>query len=128
MSGDKRPLSLGVDLGGTKIEVALVDASGSIMASHRGLTHLENGPEGVIADIVTLVKTSVGEAAQSAQCLGIGVAGQVDRNTGTLIFAPNLGWHNVPLRAKLEEALGLSVVVSNDVRRSLCSQSATGGG
>ena len=115
-SGDRELLDIGVDIGGTKIEMALVDASGRILASHRGLTHPERGPDGVIADIVTCVETYLGEAGQSVRGLGIGVAGQVDRATGTLRSAPNLGWRNVLLQARLEEALGLPVMVSNDVR------------
>jgi glucokinase len=113
---DKKMPSLGVDLGGTKMETALVDAPGRILASHRLPTHLEKGPDGVIADIVASARACMDEAGQSAQGMGVGVAGQVDKATGTLLFAPNLGWHNVSLRASLEEALGMAVVVTNDVR------------
>jgi len=108
--------TLGVDLGGTKVETSLVDATGHILASHRSPTHPDKGPEGVIADIIECVNSCLGEASQSAQALGIGMAGQIEKDTGIVHFAPNLGWHNVSLRAKLEEALALPVVVTNDVR------------
>jgi len=115
LTTDSKVVTLGVDLGGTKIETALVDAAGRIIVSHRQETHPEQGPDGVISDIATCVKTCLGEAGKTAQGLGVGVAGQVDR-AGTVHFAPNLGWRNVALKAKLEGILDMPVVVSNDVR------------
>ncbi len=115
MAGSSEVLTLGVDLGGTKVETALVDAAGRIVASQRRPTQPEKGPDAVIADIVACVETCLGEAGKAAQSLGVGVAGQLDR-TGTLRFSPNLGWRNVSLKVKLEEALGIPVVIDNDVR------------
>lgn len=126
---DRELLTLGVDVGGTKIETVLVDAAGRILASHRYPTQPEKGPDGVIANIVTSVEVCLGEADQKAQGLGIGVAGQVDRASGMLRFAPNLvGWYNVPLQAKLEETLGLPVVVNNDVRAATWGEWQHGAG
>ncbi|MBA7634310.1 Glucokinase [subsurface metagenome] len=127
MAGNSAVVTLGVDLGGTKIETALVDAAGRIVASHRHPTHLEKGPHGVIADVVTSVKTCLGEAGMTAQGLGVGMAGQVDR-TGTVRFAPNLGWRNVPLQVKLQEALGMPVIVNNDVRAATWGEWRHGAG
>lgn len=125
--GNSVVATLGVDLGGTKIETALVDAAGRIVASHRHPTHPEKGPNGVIADVVTSVKTCLGKADMAAQGLGVGVAGQVDK-TGTLRFAPNLGWRNVPLQVRLERALGMPVVVNNDVRAATWGEWRHGAG
>ncbi len=126
---DRELLTLGVDVGGTKIETVLVDAAGRILAFHRYPTQPEKGPDGVIANIVTSVEVCLGEAGQKAQGLGIGIAGQVDRASGMLRFAPNLvGWHNVPLQAKLEETLGLPVVVDNDVRAATWGEWQHGAG
>jgi len=125
--GNKAVVTLGVDLGGTKIETALVDAAGRIVASHRHPTHLEKGPNGVIADVVTSIKTCLGEAGMTAQGLGVGMAGQVDR-AGTVRFAPNLGWRNVPLQVRLEKALGMPVIVNNDVRAATWGEWRHGAG
>lgn len=116
MRGEAGLLTLSVDLGGTKVKTALVDAEGSIVASHRHQTDPGKGPAGVIADIVACVGDCLGEASQRVEALGIGVAGQVDAASGTIHFAPNLGWRDVPLQAELEKALGLPVIVTNDVR------------
>jgi len=125
---NNKSLTLGVDLGGTKVETSLVDTTGHILASHRRPTQPEKGPDGVIGDIIECVKNCLGEASQSAQALGVGMAGQIEKYTGIVSFAPNLGWHNVPLRAKLEEALVLPVVVTNDVRAATYGEWLYGAG
>jgi len=124
----KDTLTLGVDLGGTKIETSLVDTNGRILASHRSPTQPEKGPDGVIADIIECVNSCLGEASQSAQALGIGMAGQIEKDTGIVRFAPNLGWHDVFLRAKLEEQLKLPVIVTNDVRAATFGEWLHGAG
>lgn len=109
-------LTLGVDLGGTKVETALVDAAGGIVTVHRTSTDAAKGPAGVITDIVECVHGCLGSGSRAALALGVGVAGQVEAGTGAVRFAPNLGWRDVPLREELERALGLPVAVVNDVR------------
>jgi glucokinase len=111
----KKFLVLGVDLGGTKVETALVDASGKILSSHRYPTNPEKGARRIIDDVVTCVEECLDKGKEDAQALGIGVAAQVD-HSGVVLSSPNLGWQNVPLREKLEEKLKLPVVVTNDVR------------
>lgn len=127
-SEDKNLLTLGVDVGGTKIETALVNTAGRILASHHRSIHPEKNLDRVIADIVSSIEICLREANQTARGLGIGVAGQVDKATGTVRFSPNLGWRNVPLQARLEEALGLPVVVNNDVRAATWAEWRHGAG
>jgi len=115
LSGNSEVITLGVDLGGTKVATALVDETGHILASHRRLIHPEQGSEGVIADVVACVENCLAETGKRAQGIGVGVAGQVDRD-GTVRFSPNLGWRHVPIKVRLEQALGQPVVVNNDVR------------
>ena len=110
------PPTLGVDLGGTKVETALVDTEGHILASYRHPTDPKKGPASLIADIKASVEVCLSEASRGAVALGIGVAGQGDRMAGTVRFAPNLDWRDVPLGSELERCLGLPVVVTNDVR------------
>lgn len=120
--------TLGVDLGGTKVETSLVDAAGHIIASHRRPTDPEKGPDGVVTDVVTCVKTCLGEVSKKARSLGIGVAGQVDRATGRVRYAPNLGWRGVDLQTRLEQALDMPVVVTNDVRAATWGEWQHGAG
>jgi glucokinase len=46
----------------------------------------------------------------------VACAGQIDPETGSVIYAPNLDWRDVPLGSRLREAFGVPVVVENDVR------------
>ena len=127
-SEDRNLLTLGVDVGGSKIETALVNTAGCILASHHCPTHPKKNPDRIIADIVASIEICLREANQAAQGLGIGVAGQVDKVTGTVRFSPNLGWHNVPLQARLEKALGLPIVVDNDMHATTWGEWQYGAG
>jgi len=110
------PLTLGIDLGGTKVEAALVDAAGRVLRSHRHPTNAEHGPDRVIDDIVDCVIECLAGAPRQAAAAGIGVAGQVDAEAGLVRTAPNLNWTDVALQSRLEAALNLPVAVANDVR------------
>jgi len=109
-------VTLGIDIGGTKIESALVDASGTVQTRHRHPTDADQGAGQVLDDLVTCVRECLSGSTGEAVAVGAGVAGQVDAEAGVVRSAPNLGWTDVPLRAHLEEALGLPVRVANDVR------------
>jgi glucokinase len=108
--------AIGVDLGGTKVEVAQVDAAGILRQRLRRPTDVKDGPSAVEAEIVEAVHDLRAKIGSSPTGVGVGVAGQVDGENGVVRFAPNLDWHNVPLQADLNEALDLPVVVTNDVR------------
>jgi glucokinase len=127
MTKRERCLTLGVDLGGTKVKTALVDARGRIVAVDTHPTRPERGSDGVIADILACVDGCLGKARRDAAALGIGVAGQVDVH-GVVRYAPNLRWRNVPLRERLEANLALPVVVVNDVRAATIGEWRFGSG
>jgi glucokinase len=115
-------------MGGTKIEISLVAATGHVVASHRIPTQLYKGPDGVIDTIVDCIRNCLGEASKSAQCLGIGVAGQIEKDTGVVLYSPNLYWHDVPIRKRLEDALSIPVMVTNDVRAATYGEWLYGAG
>ncbi len=123
----KKPLTLGVDLGGTKVETALVDSQGNIVSSHRHPTHPEKGADRIIKDISICVDQCLSKGGEDAQALGIGIAAQVDES-GVVLSSPNLGWKDFPLRKKLEERLKLPVVVTNDVRAAAMGEWRFGAG
>ena len=112
----KRRWAVGVDLGGTKINVARVDAQGKLLRKLRLSTNAAQGPASVKADVIKAVQKLVEEADSLPAGVGVGVAGQVDARSGAVRFAPNLGWTDEPLREDLKKALGLLVFVINDVR------------
>jgi glucokinase len=119
--------SLGVDLGGTKIALGVVDRSGTILDVARIPTRAERPAAEIIGDIVGCVDDHWGERLPRSRPLGIGVAGQVDPE-GTVLFGPNLNWHDVPLRARLGRALGRPVTVLNDVQAAAYGEWKHGAG
>jgi glucokinase len=109
--------TVGIDIGGTKIDTAMVDASGNIVSSYYRFVDPTKDPYQTIGDIIDSVKICLNEPNKVASAIGVGVAGQIDKTSGVVRNSPNLpAWHNTPLKAKLEEALNLPVTVNNDVR------------
>jgi glucokinase len=108
--------AIGVDLGATKIEVAQVDSAGQVHERLRRPTNVKEGPNAVEKGIIDLVRELRELVGTPPFGVGVGLAGQIDPHEGMVIFAPNLNWHNVPFQSDLKQALGLPVVITNDVR------------
>lgn len=122
-------LVVGVDIGATKILVALVDRRGRLTRTNIQPTRPERGAESVIADVVRCIqKTCLPAAGEHVVAIGVGVAGQVDPSTGIVHNAPNLGWDEVPLGQRLVDEIGLPVVVLNDVQAATYGERTYGSG
>lgn len=117
---------LGVDLGATKTALALVDAEGRVLGRRRLPTLPQEGADAVVARIARGAQGLLRGTCVAG--VGVGVAGQVRRETGELLFAPNLKWHRVPLARLFREALGLPVAVTNDVRAATWAEWLYGAG
>lgn len=118
----------GVDIGGTKIKIIQVDTTGKIGEQIKVPTNVSGGPDIIAQDIakaVTVLKERVGD---SPSAVGIGVAGQVDGETGVVKFAPNLKWDNVPLSSDISKRLNVPVVTTNDVRAATWGEWLHGSG
>ena len=122
------PWSIGVDLGGTKLEVAHIDAQGRVRQRLRKATNIKGGPAAIIEDIIGYAWTLREGADSPPAGVGVGVAGQVEKDTGKVIFAPNLDWRDVPLQAQLQRTIGLPVIVTNDVRAATWGEWLHGAG
>lgn len=103
--------AVGIDIGGTKIAAGVVDDDGTLVASTRRDTNPEEP-----RDIEDAVTDAVAELRGSYEvgAVGVAAAGFVDPTRSKVMFAPNIAWRDYPLRAVLEERLGLDVVVEND--------------
>jgi len=121
--------AIGVDLGGTKVEVAAVDAGGTILQRLKQPTHVETGPDSIMAAIAAMIKQVREHGPQTPPAgVGVGVAGQVNAATGVVRFAPNLNWREVPLQDRLQTDLTLPVGVTNDVRAATWGEWRHGAG
>jgi len=104
-------LTVGVDIGGTKVLGGVVDAQGHVLARARRDTPADDAAKTLdfIAEVVEELA-----AIHPVAAVGIGAAGWINESRSTVLFAPNLAWRNEPLRDKLAERVGLPVVVEND--------------
>ncbi len=111
----------GIDLGGTKVEVVVVDSRNKVLGSARVPTPTEGGPQDVADEIVKAVKTACAEAGTESSTLagvGVGSPGIVDPVSGAVTSARNLpDWDGTfPLGETLAKVLGTTVRVGNDVQ------------
>lgn len=112
--------ALGLDIGGTKTAAALVRADGTVLASRSAPTPAAEGPDAVLslaAELARAVRAEAGAHAVAVVGAGVGTAGTVDHRAGVVRFATDLlpGWTGTPVGEWLSSALGLPVVVDNDV-------------
>jgi glucokinase len=118
------PLAIGVDVGGTKVAAGVVDDDGRLVAETRCETPSESD---TVLDAVVSVVSELRDG-RDVEAVGVGVAGYVDAERSTMLFAPNLPWENVPVRARLEDALGCAVVVENDANSAAWAEYRYGAG
>lgn len=110
-------LTLGIDIGGTKIAGGLVDESGTVLDCVRRETpgHAVAAVEQAIVGVVEeLCERAVAGSYGRCIAVGIGAAGWVSTDRSTVLFSPHLAWRNTPLRAHLAERISLPVWVDND--------------
>ena len=108
---------IGIDLGGTNIAGGIADLDGKLLLTDSIKTGLPC-PASDIADRIALLcrrmATALGLALSDAAWVGIGAPGSVDVDTGTVLYANNLEFDNVPLGQMIHERTGLPVYVDND--------------
>ena len=122
---------IGVDMGGTKILSAVIDAEGNILGTAKVPTKADAGTSVVIDRIADSIQKAIGTSGvneTSIEAVGIGAPGPLDPETGVVIFAPNLGWRDVPLKAELEARVGIPTFVDNDVNIGTLGEHAFGAG
>ncbi|MEV0723198.1 ROK family glucokinase [Micromonospora purpureochromogenes] len=104
-------LTIGVDVGGTKVAGGVVDDTGKVLVQARRDTPADDvgKTRDVIIELVTELATG-----HDIGAVGIGAAGWIDASRSTVLFAPNLAWRDEPLREYVSTATGLPVIVEND--------------
>ena len=104
-------LTIGVDIGGTKVLGGLVDDDGRVIAQARRET-----PADEVAKTLDSIVEMVTELSEGRDVTGVGIgaAGWFDVTRSRALFAPNLAWRDEPLRERIEERLPLPVVLEND--------------
>lgn len=121
VTAGNRDLTLGIDLGGTKMALAHIDAAG-------GIVDFMSMPRPATADAMDIIPV---EAAMSAldprvKAVGIGAAGLVKADEGVLVWGPNVEGREVRFREIFERELGLPTVVDNDANLSGLAETRIG--
>ncbi|MGH7550323.1 MAG: ROK family protein [Gemmatimonadota bacterium] len=120
------PLAWGVDLGGTRCKVGVVDPAGAVLAERRIPTLRE--PEAAVTSIARACREVAEEAKVGIDRLGMGAPGPMRFEEGVIVHAPNLGWRDVPLRSMVAEAVGCPVVLENDANVAALGEAWMGAG
>ena len=111
-------LLVGVDIGGSKIAVLVVDPALEVCG--RLVVPTPVGAPDTAADHIATTIAAALEAAgttiDSVGAVGVGVPGRVDPLAGVVSLAVNLGWQRLPLRDQLEQRLRVPCAIENDVR------------
>lgn len=118
---------IGIDLGGTQLRVAAIDENGHILENIKMLTNRSRGYQAVIDDMITASLSLKKQYAVSA--VGVIAPGPLDARNGVIHAQPTLpDWDAVPLKAMLEEGLGLPVSVENDANGAALGEALLGAG
>lgn len=120
--------AIGIDLGGTKIEAALINSNGKIHDRHRMATKSSLGYKTILEHLATAINTISKKNKLTNFTVGIGVAGQIEKQTGVIKYSPNLKWHNVKLKEDLTKKIGSPVFICNDVKAAALGEWKFGAG
>jgi glucokinase len=121
----------GIDLGGTKIQAAIVDDVHNVLGSARRATPTTGGPADVAAEMASALRDAAKAAElEPGELAGVGVGSPGTIDAGSVTSARNLpGWEGTfPLAATLERALGCRVAVGNDVQVATDAEFKLGAG
>lgn len=128
---DENTYWAGFDLGGTKMLAKVFDDSFETLGHERKKTKGFEGAESGVKRIIKALKEALDESQVSSDQLkgiGIGSPGPLDLKKGIILEAPNLQWHNVPIKDQLEQEFGCPVVLVNDVDVGVYGESQFGAG
>lgn len=113
---DNARLVVGVEIGVKNILIGLVNLSGKLLYQN-SVPLAGQDPESVIDQTIRIVREIFNQFPnQKIIGLGVGATGRVDHECGMVKHSPNLGWKDLPLRQRLEQALAKPVVIDNNVR------------
>ncbi len=116
-------LTIGIDVGGTKVAAGVVDEHGKIVEKLRRPTP-SSDPVQTVTTISEVVTELCGRHVVDA--VGLGIAGFVDGAGACVVFSPNLGWRDEPVKKAIEDRLGIPVVVENDANATVWAETKFG--
>lgn len=122
---------LGIDFGAGRVRVGAVAQDGRLLSTAEVGTEAGAGTQAALASLDRAVRDAAeraGMRAEEASAIGVAAPGQVDAASGAVIYAPNLGWVDVPLGELLRERYGKPVAVENDANAAAYGEALFGAG
>lgn len=124
---------LGIDLGGTKVLAGVIDVeTGKVLSTAKKRSRAGHGPTDLLERVLDAAHTAIDSSKvdpKSIGCVGVGVAGQIDRKKGIVMTAPNLAnMTNTPLADIIEKELKHPVYLFNDVEAAAGGEASFGAG
>jgi glucokinase len=122
--------SIGVDLGGTNLRAAAVQADGSMLDKISGSTDLDEGRDAVISDIIAAINRLKEQCGGNTLVgVGIGVPGFILMEEGIIVGSNNMpGFDNFPIRDDIEGKLGTPIFLENDANAAALGEKWIGAG
>lgn len=138
--GGRRPVLLeinknvglitGIDLGVNYIHLVLTNFVGEIVWEKNVNIRLGESQERILQVLFKIIEEALNIAPETQKGIlgiGIGVPGIVEKNSGTVLIAPNLRWKDVPLKAMVEERFNLPVYIDNEANAGALGEKWFGG-
>ena len=127
-----KPHAIGIDLGGTNVRCAVVDAQGHILHRVEQRTEADRGPDRVISAIAEQVAETIAAAGldrTDVVGIGLGAPGPLSQRQGLIYNSVHLpGWNNVQIRAELARRTGLDTLLENDANAAAFGEYWAGAG
>ena len=119
----------GIDIGGTKIAIALANLDGEILAKRRLPTPNENGPFALLEIVSQTLAEMIGENNSALTAIGVGSPGPLDIEHGLIMSPSNLrDWDRVPIVEVLSKKFGVPVMLDNDANAAALGEFSFGAG
>lgn len=122
----KMNYTIGVDIGGTKVALAIVDTEGKILEQTKISTDLTISPRAMIDRISQEVKRLLelsAVAREEVVGIGIGAPGPLDSKNGMITCPPNLpSWTDIPIVKWLQETWDMPIVLENDANAAVLAE------
>jgi glucokinase len=122
---------IGIDLGGTNMQFAVISADRKVLGRARRKTRAEEDVNAILSRLAEGAIEACADAKvaiKEIDAVGIGAPGVIQPDEGTVLEAVNLRWADVPLGRLLGERLGLPVTVDNDVNCAIVGEHRHGAG
>lgn len=121
-------MKIGIDLGGTKIEGAVIDDAGNILARKRIPTEADRGPGHIVSRIASLARSLERDTRAQGAPVGVGTPGSLSPSTGLLRNSNTVCLNGYALKEAIEDELQQAITLENDANCFALAEALLGAG